>query len=181
MPTEATGNCQLCLLKAWEMFTIKWSTESYSADYCCDIAWLPAPVGIFPEYEPSTATTEPICSKLTHTIHRWTKPVFPNQALETVCLCWEASLCFFPPQVCVTTLEKKRFLKKKKSGKQFHHSCFCFSLTYLMFLLVPLGERKRLSFCISWLFPSVSLPPPPDFSHLLLCMNACCTIYFCNV
>lgn len=102
---------------------------------------------------------------------------FSNQALETVCLCLSQAFVFPLHKYVWPLLEKK--VLKKKSGKQFRHSCFCFSLTYLMFLLVPLGERKRLSFCISWLFPSVSLPP--HFSHLLLCRNACCTIYFCNV
>lgn len=114
-----------------------------------------------------------------HVICRWTKIIFQNQVLETVCLCLETSLCLFPHKYAWPLLEKK--VLKKKSGKQFRHSCFCFSLTYLMFLLVPLGERKRLSFCIRWLFPSVSLPPSPHFSHLLLCMNACCTIYFFSV
>lgn len=84
-----------------------WSTESYLADFFCDTAWLPAPMGISPEYEPSAATTEPIRSKMTHVICRWTKIIFQNQALEIVCLCLEASLCFFPPQACVTTLGKK--------------------------------------------------------------------------
>lgn len=80
-------------------------TESYSVD-CCDITWLPAPVGITFVYRPSTATTGASCSKLTHVIRKATKIIFQNQALENISLCLEESLCFFLPQVCVTTFGK---------------------------------------------------------------------------